>query len=452
MDGTLRTSACHVLIVGGGASGALMATHLLKSAPGTHVTIVEKQGIPGCGIAYATDNPQHLLNTRVRNMSAFPDDPEHFLRWLHGRDEACVATGDCFVSRATYGRYLESLVATTRRDDRLHCVSGEVLRLEPSDDGVRAHLDDGTALLADTAILATGHAVPAEPRDGLRSAWDFTPPEDRDARVVIVGTGLSMVDHVVGLLGRGHRGPITCLSRRGLLPQPHVSGTAPPLGHREVPLGAPVSALLHWLRARLRSAGAQGIPWQLVIDGLRPHVAAIWQSWDAETRARFLRHCSSRWEVHRHRMPPQSARAIATARDSGQLTILRARFAGAVPMGAQTGIVIARSDGTRRMLIADHAIDCRGTRRNPETDSVPVIRDMLARGLARLDPLRLGLDTTPGARVIARGGVVSGRVFAIGPCARGALWEITAIPDIRLQCADLALALSGRADIASQRT
>ncbi|MFU8834951.1 hypothetical protein [Roseovarius autotrophicus] len=54
--------------------------------------------------------------------------------------------------------------------------------------------------------------------------------------------------------------------------------------------------------------------------------------------------------------------------------------------------------------------------------------------------------------MIARGGVASRRIFAIGPCARGALWEITAIPDIRLQCADLACALSGHAGIVKQRS
>jgi uncharacterized NAD(P)/FAD-binding protein YdhS len=121
-------------------------------------------------------------------------------------------------------------------------------------------------------------------------------------------------------------------------------------------------------------------------------------------------------------------------------------------MGEQTGIVTNGPDGTERMLIADHAIDCRGLRRNPETDSAPVIQDMLARGIARLDPLRLGLDTTLDAQVIARGGVAARRVFAIGPCARGALWEITAIPDIRLQCAELARALSGQPDSALLRS
>jgi uncharacterized NAD(P)/FAD-binding protein YdhS len=260
-----------------------------------------------------------------------------------------------------------------------------------------------------------------------------------------------MVDHVVALLAEGHRGPITCLSRRGLLPQPHAEGAALPMGRGEVPLGASPGALLRWLRARVRAAEAQGLPWQLVLDGLRPHVAAIWRAWDTGTRARFLRHGASRWEVHRHRMPPQSAQSLAEAQARGQLTLRRARFLDAVPMGAQTGLRIREADGAERLLIAEHAIDCRGIRRDPETDSAPVIRDLLGRGLARLDPLRLGLDTTPGARLVARGGVASRRIYAIGPCARGALWEITAIPDIRLQCADLARALSGRADLAQQR-
>ncbi|WP_210879485.1 FAD/NAD(P)-binding protein [Roseovarius autotrophicus] len=123
MDGTFAHPARHALIIGGGASGALMATHLMHRAPEIRVTIVEKRGIVGCSIAYATDNPEHLLNTRVHNMSAFPDDPGHFLRWLRTRDEDCGATEQCFVSHATYGRYLESLVAPWR-DDRLRCASG----------------------------------------------------------------------------------------------------------------------------------------------------------------------------------------------------------------------------------------------------------------------------------------------------------------------------------------
>ena len=97
-------AAAHIVIVGGGASGVLMATHLLTHPGRFRVTIVEGRNMLGCGIAYSTEDPQHLLNTRVQNMSAFPDDPDHFRRWLRTR----AGHGDApaaFVSRPTYGRF-----------------------------------------------------------------------------------------------------------------------------------------------------------------------------------------------------------------------------------------------------------------------------------------------------------------------------------------------------------
>ena len=77
------------VIVGAGASGALMAAHLLRrNSGGVSVTIVEKRADLGRGLAYATGNPNHLLNVRAANMSAFADDPDHFWRWLAAQGEA----------------------------------------------------------------------------------------------------------------------------------------------------------------------------------------------------------------------------------------------------------------------------------------------------------------------------------------------------------------------------
>ncbi|UFS67929.1 FAD/NAD(P)-binding protein (plasmid) [Paracoccus denitrificans] len=422
----------HIIIVGGGASGVLAAAHLLRNDPFLRISMIEKSHSLGCGIAYSTDDPGHLLNTRVHNMSAFPDDPEHFLRWLHSSGEAPEATADCFAGRTAYGRYLENLL-TAWGGDRLTCHRQECLRIEEKPGCVRACLEDGSAIMGHLAILATGHAVPQHPPKGMRGGWDFAPPADSGADVVIIGTGLSMVDHVVTLLGRGHRGSITCLSRRGLLPRAHAASRAMAIARDEIPLGAPVSRVLHWLRARIRQAEAEGLGWRDVLDGLRPHVSAIWQGWDEDSRRRFLRHAASWWEVHRHRMPPQSAALIADAQARGQLHVLRARFERL----ADEDVHVLTPEGPH-LLPAGHVIDCRGIRRDPETDSSPVVLDLIATGQGRLDPLRLGLDTTREARLIARDGRVSSRLFAIGPCARAALWEITAIPDIRVQCARLA--------------
>src|ERR1700758_1849295 len=108
------TPARSIAIVGGGASGALMTAHLLNRAGGdARLTLIEPGAEIGRGLAYATENESHRLNVRASNMSAFPDDADHFWRWLkanghRGEDRFC------FVPRAVYGRYLASLI-----EDRL---------------------------------------------------------------------------------------------------------------------------------------------------------------------------------------------------------------------------------------------------------------------------------------------------------------------------------------------
>jgi uncharacterized NAD(P)/FAD-binding protein YdhS len=78
-----------IIIIGGGASGVLLALHLLRGPDRRfEVTIIERRAELGAGVAYATNHPDHLLNVRASNMSAFPDDPGHFVRWLAGRQSA----------------------------------------------------------------------------------------------------------------------------------------------------------------------------------------------------------------------------------------------------------------------------------------------------------------------------------------------------------------------------
>ena len=61
-----------IIIIGGGATGVLLACRLLRDRERRiDVTIVETSAQAGLGLAYATRNPQHLLNVRASNMSAF---------------------------------------------------------------------------------------------------------------------------------------------------------------------------------------------------------------------------------------------------------------------------------------------------------------------------------------------------------------------------------------------
>lgn len=440
--------ARHVLVVGGGASGVLMALHLLQqSGEAFRVTLVERRRRMGRGIAYSTTAPDHLLNTRVHNMSAFPGDPDHFRDWLARRPAGAAASGDSFVSRSTYGAYLSSLLSSWRRIGfarRITCVTAECLRLEPIGRGVAAHFPDGSVRLADAAILATGHVErDAQP---LASPWKPIAAGPYE-RVVLVGTGLTMVDHVVSLLLSGHRGEIVALSRRGLLPHGHRPTRPLALGVENLPLGAPPSAILRWLRRLAREAEAQGGTWRDAVDGVRPFVRCLWRRMAQDDRSRFLRHGLAWWDIHRHRIPPASEDLIAAALASGQLRLFRAGFERAerVPGGLRLHLRPrggAEGPGTLDCAVA---VDCRGILSDPQAHASPLVADLLARGVARVDPLRIGLEVTPDCRLVDAQGRASDRIFAIGPASRAGFWEITAIPDIREQVARLACRLADEA-------
>jgi uncharacterized NAD(P)/FAD-binding protein YdhS len=162
-----------------------------------------------------------------------------------------------------------------------------------------------------------------------------------------------------------------------------------------------------------------------------------------EQRRRFLRHARSYWDVHRHRMAPQSEAALRALVASGRLAIVAGRVAAARRVGAGVEVEILRRGAaaaqTRRFA---RIIDCTGLCEQPLQSANP----LLARGAARPDALGIGFDVAPDLGLVGADGTASRRIKAIGPLARAAFWECIAIPDIRLQCAALADALTeGRA-------
>jgi uncharacterized NAD(P)/FAD-binding protein YdhS len=258
------------IIVGGGAGGALMALHLLRGTDSPiHVTLIENHPRVGRGIAYATANPSHLLNVPAGAMSALANEPDHFCDWLCGHPDRPTASAlpeakrCAFVPRTLYGEYLAGLLApfTARgeRQSRLSIVHAECIAIEENRAGVTAILAEGARHSAEFAVLATGHDALA--RRGRCYVDPWTPPRDSGVephhRMLLVGTGLTMVDYVLSLEDAGHRTPIIAVSRRGLLPLVHRATTPLPTHEHEVPFGAEASALLQWLRARRGSRDAR---------------------------------------------------------------------------------------------------------------------------------------------------------------------------------------------------
>lgn len=252
-----------------------------------------------------------------------------------------------------------------------------------------------------------------------------------------------MVDYVLSLLRDGHGGPIIAMSRRGLLARPHRRVDAVHIAETEVPFGASISRLLRWLRDRVDRHVAVGGDWRGVIDGLRPYTQRLWRELPPTSKRRFLEHARAWWDVHRHRMAPEVESRITQALKMGQLILMAAKAIRVKPNDASVWISYRRrGDADIRDMQVGAVVDCTGIVKDPRATANPVVRSLFDRGLARVDPLCIGIETDADCAIINRSGIGSRRLFAIGPLTRAAFWEIIAIPDIRNQCAVLAARLA----------
>lgn len=428
-----------ILIVGGGASGTLLAIRLLRE-PDTEVILIERSGHFGRGLAYSAPSEAHVLNVPPMRLSAFEDQPDHFWTWLVA--EGRVGEGEdrfVFLPRRWYGDYLEATLAAAAAGragrGRLVLIRDEVMRLSPAGgDAVVAELASGQHVTADICVLATGH----DGRPSLQSREN-----DPALPLLILGTGLSMIDQFLAHAGGG---PVIAISRHGLLPRPHAAAGSR-LPSSAIPLGSEVSLLLRWIRQQVEVSK----DWRAVMDGLRPFAQEIWRAWTDTQRARFLRHARSYWDVHRHRAPPRVFGQVQAAIANGELESIAATVTNARPgAGRQTVAIRRRGSSDVETLEVRDVVDCRGMVRDWDARPDSLVYRLVRDGTARFDRLRLGIDVTAEAELVGANGTVHHRLFAIGPLGRGALFEIEAIPEIRAQCDRVAITLARRAAAARE--
>jgi len=419
-DATLK-----VAVIGGGFSGVMAAAQLARR--GIAATIFDGGPSPGRGTAYGTDDPQHLLNVPAAKMSAWPDDPDHFRRW------AGLAEGE-FAQRMQFGRYLDTILEA---QSPVTLVPKQVVSLEQAGPAWRLSLADDTSVHAEAVVLALGNEAPAVPAEWatvplLANPWS---PEanaalrevaESDGELLLVGTGLTAVDVMLTMAELGYAGRIVAVSRRGLLPRAHGPNEPAPVALDDLPLGN-VLDLWRWLRRRSGEVGFRG-----AVDSLRPHSAAIWQSWSPAERRRFLRHARPWWDVHRHRIAPQVAEGLKQLIHAGQLEILAGRLVRSEDGGRLT---VRRRDGRERTLTPALVVNCTGPLGDVRRSANPLLRQLIDDGLVGTDPLDIGLLADENDRV-------ADRLWAVGPLTKGMYWEMTAVPDIRHQVDRVASAIA----------
>jgi uncharacterized NAD(P)/FAD-binding protein YdhS len=439
------------IVAGGGASGVLLATRLVRKSAHARVVIVEPRERLGRGMAYSTPHHRHLLNVPAGRMSAFAEDPEHFVRFLRERFGDRY-TASSFVPRPLYGDYLEFVTQESRAfaGERLRCEQSTILAANVDAAGVRAICDDGRVLAGDVLIVATGNARPApwfradaDIVAGDRffdSAWDerALTCADPDEGVLLLGTGLTAVDALIGLRENGHRGVIWMVSRRGLLPHEHRLFDAPP----EV---NPEATSLHDLFGAVRAVASRPRAWRATLDSLRPRTNHLWQALSVSDQRRFVRHVMPYWNVHRHRMAPEVAKEIADEMSSGRLRMLAGRTGAFTQTDRGLRVPIrVRGENREVELEVGRVINCSGPAHDFRQLENPLIGNLLAQGIMQPLATGIGVDIAPSGALRDRHGVDSQAVFAIGPVRYGTLIETTAMPEIRAQAEELATLLVSR--------
>lgn len=439
--------------MGGGAAGTLTAARLLTEAVRQRrqvtVTVVERRPQLGQGVAFSARDPRHLLNVPAVKMSAFPEYGGHFLDWLQA---ARRPVDDYeFVPRSWYGEYLIDVLREAEEravGSTLRRLKDDVVDLIPLAGRCRVVLDRSQPITADGVVLALGHlgidtgwappALAASPRF-VRNPWTAGNLEavGESADVLLVGTGLTMIDALMVLDRPGRR--VHAVSRHGAFPKPHADVLYDPMEAPEFSGPAPCLAELRQVMAdhAAKSQRRYG-DWRPAIDSIRAITQRLWAGLSPSDQAEFCALDARQWDALRHRIPPASAQAIGAIRDARRLSSYTGRVVDSASRTGGVSVVLSDETGSGHTTIEVGAVvNCTGPCDRPADSSDPLVRSLLRRGVVRPGPLGIGFDTTPDGRVVGDDGGSQLPVWTLGALRKGSLWESTAIPEIRDQAAGL---------------
>jgi uncharacterized NAD(P)/FAD-binding protein YdhS len=445
-----------IVIIGGGLSGTLLTINLLRYTRENvllDITVVDKNPPDMLGYAYSTNQDFHLLNVPAHKMSAFADSPGDFVNWL--TTAGLPYESGSFVPRKIFREYILDTLQKelNRKKGNIHYRFLQHKAMDILSSERLLVLDSGAKIPFDKIVLALGNFKPASLRLAdtrhlrhpayFASAWE--PGLFRDLAqthdVLIIGTGLTMVDTVLELEQRGHKGHITALSTHGYTPASHLENTPAYSFHERETEGISTTLeALKMVNRHFKKARQQNISWHAVIDAIRPYTQQIWQNFPATEKIRFMEHLRHIWGVARHRMPGECAKVLHQLMAGGQLSITAGKI-NAIHINTDNSLSVdylARSTKKQCALIAHMIVNCMGPEPDYEKLDDPLIRNLLEKRLMRTDKLRLGIDCTPEGIVIDGTGALSPCMYTIGPPARGALFEITSVPEIRMAALRLA--------------
>ena len=438
-----------VAIIGGGLTGGAIAYHLAEREAAADITVFEPRADLGRGLAYGTDDDAHRINVPAAKMSLLPSDEAHFVNWIAETNaltddpHALAADGNIYVRRLLFGRYVSEHIAPHLEAGRISHERSRVVSISKTAQGVwMISTADGRRHETDIVVLATTHPAPGVPEvlqralgNDPRLIPDATVKDalrhiEPSARVVIVGTGLTMADVVASLECQGHTGLVFAFSRRGLLSRGHARDQHLNFGEF---VASAISArtLLRAVRATIEDALRQRIPWQPVIDAVRAQATLFWPNLPVAERQRIVRHLRPYWDVHRFRIAPQIEAILKDRVAAGTLTVKAASLvsAQADTNGIQIGVRL-RNNQTLEAVSADYVVVTTGPAHGAALATQPHLASLARGGHITADAFGLGISCSRRGQALDTDGVAAPNLLIAGPLARGTFGELMGLPQV----------------------
>ncbi len=440
--------AYELTLIGGGVAGVLTAINALRQYPNMRVAIIEMQTNLGLGIAYSAQNDYHLLNVAAGSMSAFPNQATHFYDWLC--ENGYKYRSEDFVPRRIYGLYIQNLCKQFLYPcPHFSHIQQEAINMNTLGAEFGIVLKNGETLRSRQVVLATGNVFYKELPifAGVKAnhyhdkPWTesflahIKPQED----VLILGTGLTMVDTVVSLFKKRHKGQIYAISRNGYVPFPHYKPSIKyPNYSQEVLVAANLREVVELVRAHCEKALLRNIPVGAVIDVIRPHIQTFWQKASLQEKRWFSKEMAALWSVVRHRVPQRYSNLLMDLHfQRRQFEAMAGEVEGleVAENGTYKVAVLEKQHHTHQHIHCQHIINCIGFDFDLEKHPHSLLTQLAHKGIIAKDELGMGIHIDENLNIIDLQGETQKNLYAIGSLLKGTLFETTALREIREQAA-----------------
>jgi uncharacterized NAD(P)/FAD-binding protein YdhS len=431
-----------LVIIGDGFAAAVTAIHLLRKGFAADSLTIIGAGSMGKGNAYGCASLFFRLNVREDLLIIFSEDPLHFARWAEANidDPEAKTSAGFFYRRTDFGRYISELIAAEVGFDQIQRIQSKVCALNQAHGLWKLDTADGRFIYAEKVIIATGNSPPSWPcptriergkqatMRQIENPWTGHYPTAIQAQehIMLLGGGLTALDAIYALAAQGHRGLITVVGPRPLLPPSQAQWIRQK--QPNWPKNLTPAKLLRFMRQHLPLVPTTTTKWQSAWEELRPNLNSIWQQFTPHQRQSLFKRLGWAWSLYRFRASPQTIKAYEQLKANHQIQFAVGR---AKQMEcSESAITVQLNNGQR--IQADRIINCTGVGKDV------FLNQLVTAAIAIPDPLGHAIAVNANLNVLKPDQQAWNNLWMLGPATMGSLGDVIAASAISKQAEQLA--------------